>query len=114
VVCTASGVSVVNGLSEWLEVEIHRDGKRYTQKYERGASGQRLQELGATDRPRHHRTFPARLEIFEKVDYQYEVLAQRLRELAFLNKGLKIVFEDQRAQKPRRQVFSTKAASCRS
>jgi DNA gyrase subunit B len=89
------GVSVVNGLSEWLEVEVHRDGRRYTQRYERGVPDRR----GTTV------TFLPDAEIFEKVDFQYEVLAQRLRELAFLTKGLKIVFEDQRAQKPRRQVF---------
>jgi DNA gyrase subunit B len=99
------GVSVVNGLSEWLEVEIHRDGKRYTQKYERGVPANDLQELGATDRRGTVVSFLPDAEIFEKVDYQYEVLAQRLRELAFLTKGLKIVLEDQRAQKPRRQVF---------
>jgi DNA gyrase subunit B len=99
------GVSVVNGLSEWLEVEIHRDGKRYVQKYERGAPAYDLKELGPTDRRGTRVSFLADSEIFEKVDFQYETLAQRLRELAFLTKGLKIVFEDQRAQKPRRQVF---------
>ena len=99
------GVSVVNGLSEWLEVEIHRDGQRYTQKYERGAPANDLQELGPTDRRGTIVSFLPDSEIFEKVDYQYEVLAQRLRELAFLNKGLKIVFDDRRAQKARRQVF---------
>ena len=99
------GVSVVNGLSEWLEVEIHRDGKSYTQKYERGAPAHDLVELGPTDRRGTKVSFLPDSEIFEKVDFQYETLAQRLRELAFLTKGLKIVFEDQRAQKPRRQVF---------
>jgi DNA gyrase subunit B len=99
------GVSVVNGLSEWLVVEIHRDGKRYTQKYERGIPAGDIQELGATDRRGTIVTFFPDAEIFEKVDYQYEILAQRLRELAFLTRGLKIVFDDQRAQKPRRQVF---------
>jgi DNA gyrase subunit B len=99
------GVSVVNGLSEWLEVEIHRDGKHYSQKYERGVPANDLQELGATDRRGTIVTFFPDAQIFEKVDFQYETLAQRLRELAFLTKGLKIVFDDQRAQKPRRQVF---------
>ena len=99
------GVSVVNGLSEWLEVEIHRDGKRYTQRYERGIPANDLQELGATDRRGTLVSFMPDSEIFEKVDYQYETLAQRLRELAFLTKGLKIVFDDRRTSKPRRQVF---------
>ncbi len=99
------GVSVVNGLAEWLEVEIHRDGKRYTQRFERGVPANDLQELGATDRRGTIVSFLPDAEIFEKVDYQYETLAQRLRELAFLTKGLKIVFDDRRSPKPRRQVF---------
>ena len=99
------GVSVVNGLAEWLEVEIHRDGNRYTQRYERGIPANDLQELGATERRGTIVSFMPDAEIFEKVDYQYETLAQRLRELAFLTKGLRIVFDDRRATKPRRQVF---------
>jgi DNA gyrase subunit B len=99
------GVSVVNGLSEWLEVEIHRDGRRYLQKYERGMPAYDLKELGATDRRGTTVSFFPDSQIFEKIDYQYETLAQRLRELAFLTKGLKITFDDQRLQKPRRQVF---------
>ena len=99
------GVSVVNGLSEWLEVEIHRDGKRYTQRFERGVPFGDLQELGSTERRGTIVTFFPDAEIFEKIDYQYETLAQRLRELAFLTKGLKIVFDDRRSPKPRRQVF---------
>ncbi len=99
------GVSVVNGLSEWLEVEIHRDGKRYSQRYERGIPANDLQDLGSTDRRGTIVSFMPDHEIFEKVDYQYETLAQRLRELAFLTKSLKIVFDDRRTSKPRRQVF---------
>ena len=99
------GVSVVNGLSEWLEVEIHRDGHHYTQRYERGVPANDLQDLGTTDHRGTKVTFFPDDQIFEKVDYQFETLAQRLRELAFLTKGLKIVFDDQRTQKPRRQVF---------
>jgi DNA gyrase subunit B len=99
------GVSVVNGLSEWLEVEIHRDGVRYTQRFERGVPIGDLKELGSTERRGTIVTFFPDAEIFEKIDYQYETLAQRLRELAFLTKGLKIVFDDRRSPKPRRQVF---------
>jgi len=99
------GVSVVNGLPEWLEVEIHRDGRRYMQKYERGVPAYDLKELGATDRRGTTVSFLPDSEIFETIDFQYETLAQRLRELAFLTKGLKITFDDQRPQKPRRQVF---------
>jgi len=99
------GVSVVNGLSEWLEVEIHRDGKRYTQRYERGVPAGDLKELGSTERRGTIVSFFPDAEIFDKIDYQHETLAQRLRELAFLTKGLKIVFDDRRSPKPRRQVF---------
>ena len=99
------GVSVVNGLSEWLEVEIHRDGRRYLQKYERGMPAYDLKELGPTERRGTKVSFLPDSQIFEKIDFQYETLAQRLRELAFLTKGLKITFDDQRPQKPRRQVF---------
>jgi DNA gyrase subunit B len=99
------GVSVVNGLSEWLEVEIHRDGQHYMQRYVRGVPAYDLKDLGPTDRRGTRVTFLPDAQIFEKVDYQFETLAQRLRELAFLNKGLKIVFDDQRTQKPKRQVF---------
>ncbi len=99
------GVSVVNGLSEWLEVEIHRDGQHYMQRYDRGVPSYDLKDLGTTDRRGTRVTFLPDAQIFEKVDYQFETLAQRLRELAFLNKGLKIVFDDQRPQKPKRQVF---------
>jgi DNA gyrase subunit B len=99
------GVSVVNGLSEWLEVEIHRDGRRYLQKYERGMPAHDLKELGATERRGTKVSFLPDAQIFEKLDFQYETLAQRLRELAFLTKGLKITLDDQRTQKPRRQVF---------
>ena len=99
------GVSVVNGLSEWLDVEIHRDGRHYTQRYARGVPVYDLKDLGPTERRGTVVTFLPDAQIFEKVDYQFETLAQRLRELAFLNKGLKITFDDQRTQKPKRQVF---------
>ena len=95
---------------------IHRDGKRYSQRYERGIPADDLQELGSTDRRGTIVSFLPDREIFEKVDYQYETLAQRLRELAFLTKSLKIVFDDRRSGKPRRQASSssTRAASVRS
>ena len=99
------GVSVVNGLSEWLEVESYRDGRHYTQRYARGVPSNDLQDLGPTDGRGTRVTFLPDHQIFEKVDYQFETLAQRLRELAFLTSGLKIVFDDQRHQKPKRQIF---------
>ncbi|MDH3197793.1 MAG: DNA topoisomerase (ATP-hydrolyzing) subunit B [Candidatus Krumholzibacteria bacterium] len=99
------GVSVVNALSEWLEVEIWRDGKTYFQRYERGKPAADLAERGPTDRSGTLVTFLPDAQIFGKIDYNFETLAQRLRELAFLNRGLKIVFEDRRPTKPKRHDF---------
>jgi DNA gyrase subunit B len=99
------GVSVVNALSEWLEVEIWRDGKTYFQRYERGKPAADLAERGPTDRSGTLVTFLPDAKIFGKVDYNFETLAQRLRELAFLNRGLKIVFEDRRPTKHKRHDF---------
>jgi len=93
------GVSVVNALSEWLEVEVDRGGKRYRQRYERGIVATDLQELGPTDRTGttvHWKPDPS---VFETVDYNFDTLSQRLRELAFLNKGIRIQFLDERTGK---------------
>jgi DNA gyrase subunit B len=93
------GVSVVNALSEWLEVEVDRGGKRYRQRYERGIVATDVQELGPTDRTGttvHWKPDPS---VFETVDYNFDTLSQRLRELAFLNKGIRIQFLDERTGK---------------
>ncbi|HEY7138630.1 MAG TPA: DNA topoisomerase (ATP-hydrolyzing) subunit B [Methylomirabilota bacterium] len=93
------GVSVVNALSEWLEVEIRRDGRVYTQRYDRGKpqsdlqAGEKTAKRGTTIR------FKPDPEIFEIMTFSFDVLANRLRELAFLNKGLKIQLEDERDEK---------------
>ncbi len=99
------GVSVVNGLSRWLEVEIHRDGREYFQRYELGEPVCELEDRGPTSSRGTRVSFMPDEEIFETVDYQFDTLAQRLRELAFLNRGLRIVFEDRRPKKPRRHDF---------
>ena len=92
------GASVVNALSEWLEVEV-RDGKHiYTQRYERGHSGSTLQKIGDTTEKGTKVRFLADDQIFETLEYEYDVLLKRLREQAFLNAGLKIVFEDRRGE----------------
>jgi len=99
------GVSVVNGLSEWLEVEIHREGREYYQRYETGEPANDLEERGATEGTGTLVTFMPDADIFDKVDYQFDTLTQRLRELAFLNRGLRIIFEDRRGSKPKRHDF---------
>jgi DNA gyrase subunit B len=94
------GVSVVNALSEWLEVEIRRGGKVWTQRYEKG--GVPTADLAATDKTTKHGTivrFKPDSSIFETVDFSFDTLSNRLRELAFLNRGLKIVIQDERDER---------------
>lgn len=90
------GASVVNALSEWLEVVVELDGKRYEQRYERGKVIKPLQETGTSDRTGTTVSFLPDKQIFEETVYDYEVLKQRLREMAFLTKGLKIILKDLR------------------
>ncbi|WP_456409136.1 DNA topoisomerase (ATP-hydrolyzing) subunit B [Caldithrix abyssi] len=90
------GASVVNALSEWCKVEIYRNNKIYQQVYERGAPVTELKIIGETDKRGTKITFLADSEIFKKISYKFEVLANRLRELAFLNKNLKITIVDER------------------
>ena len=90
------GVSVVNALSEWLEVEIRRDGKVYQQTYQRGIPQTGLEVVGKTKARGTKVTFKADKEIFEDGNYNFDTLSKRLRELSFLNKGLKITIKDER------------------
>ena len=90
------GVSVVNALSEWLDVEITRDGQRYHQRYSRGIKETELKRLGEAKGSGTLVTFMPDSEIFTELAYHFETLNNRLRELAFLNKGLKIVLTDER------------------
>ena len=85
------GVSVVNALSEWLTVEVARDGHVYRQKYRQGRPVTRLETVGQTDETGTTIVFKPDETVFEAVEIKYEIVAQRLRELAFLNPGLKIV-----------------------
>jgi len=93
------GVSVVNALSEWLEVEVKRDGKIHHQRYQRGRAVSKLSVIGKAKTTGTKVVFKADKEIFNKIEYSYEILAQRLRELAFLNKGLTIKLVDERSEK---------------
>ncbi len=92
------GASVVNALSEWLTVEICVDGKKYYQKYERGKPLQKLEEVGCTGGRGTKVTFLPDKEIFEETVYDYDILKQRLREMAFLTKNIKIVLRDKREE----------------
>jgi len=93
------GVSVVNALSESLEVEIKRDGKVYQQTYKRGDPQGPLKEIGKSKERGTRVTFKPDSQIFETLELSFDILSQRLRELAFLNRGVKITIEDERSQK---------------
>jgi len=92
------GVSVVNALSETLEVEIHQNGKVFQQSYRRGDPQAPLAEVGTTTRTGTSITYLADSQIFPEREHSYDVLAKRLRELAFLNKGLGIKIKDERTE----------------
>jgi DNA gyrase subunit B len=93
------GVSVVNFLSEWLRLEIWRDGTTYEQEYIRGIAAARLQPTGKTKRRGTKVSFKPDPEIFETTDYNFDTLSQRLREKAFLNSGVRISINDERTEK---------------
>ena len=93
------GVSCVNALSEWLRLEIHRNGKVYEQKYARGIPQQQVAEVGVTDGRGTTVWFKPDPTVFETTDVSFDTLSQRLRELAFLNAGLSISITDERTSK---------------
>jgi DNA gyrase subunit B len=99
------GASVVNALSEWLEVEIYKDGKIYKQRYERGKVMYPLKVIGDTQRQGTKVTFLPDKLMFEETVYDYDTLRQRLREMAFLTKGLKITLTDMRLEEPKTREF---------
>ncbi len=93
------GVSVVNALSEHLEVEIYRNGKVYYQSYRKGIPQQELEVKGRTTRTGTKVTFKPDASIFEVLDFSFDYLSTRLREMAFLNKGVKIILQDLKTDK---------------
>ena len=99
------GASVVNALSEWLEVEIYVEGRSYLQRFERGKPLMKLQDMGETSERGTKVTFLPDNEIFEETVYDYEILKQRLREMAFLTKGIKIIIRDLREDEVREKTF---------
>ena len=101
------GASVVNALSEWLEVEICREGKMYKQRYERGKVMYPLKEVGTCDLEHTGTkvTFLPDKEIFDETIFDYDTLKQRFREMAFLTKGLRIIIRDERPEEPVEKDF---------
>lgn len=99
------GASVVNALSDWLEVTIHQNHKMYRQRYERGKVMYPLKEVGTTDHTGTEVTFLPDKTIFEETIFDFDTLRQRLREMAFLTKGLKISLIDHRLEEPKIRSF---------
>lgn len=100
------GVSVVNALSEWLDVEVRRDGNIYYQRYEQGKAVSKLKVIGKAKHTGTKVTFKPDKRIFEVSEFSYDILAQRMRELAFLNPGIEIHLFDERSQKENEFKFS--------
>ena len=92
------GLSVVNDLSDYVEVIVKKDGNAYKQRYEKGKKVTELEIIGTTDEVGTQITFVPNKEIFETIEFQNEIITTRLKELAFLNKGLKIIFTDERSE----------------
>ena len=99
------GASVVNALSEWLEVQVHRDGKIYEMKFSRGAITEEMKVVGTTEHHGTHVTFKPDPQVFDDTVYDYEILHTRMREQAFLNGGLTITIEDRREGKEQKDVL---------
>ena len=99
------GASVVNALSEWLEVVVYKEGKKYKQRYERGKVMSDLCVIGETDKKGTKVTFKPDAQIFEETVFDFEVLKERLRETAFLTKGLKIILVDDRPEEAVERIF---------
>ena len=99
------GSSVVNALSEWTEVTIQRDGGIFEMKFERGKTVQSLKKIGSSDKTGTKVRFLADDTIFETLQYEYEILENRFREMAFLTKGLKINIQDLREETPKKNEF---------
>ena len=99
------GASVVNALSEYLEVEVSRDGHVYYQRYERGKTACPLKVIGDTDKTGTTTTFKPDSTVFEEVVFDYDLLLTRFREMAFLNQGIRIDFKDDRGEEPVENVL---------
>ena len=103
------GVSVVNALSAWLEAEVKRDGKIYNQRYEKGDTKTKLKSTGKAKTSGTKITFMPDGEIFKETNWDFDIISERLRELAYLNKELEITIDDNRPEgEGRKEVFKYK------
>ncbi len=100
------GISVVNALAEWLEVTVKRDGGIYEQRFERGVAASKLKKTGTSKKNGTTIKFLPDKEIFDTIDFSFDILSTRLRELAFLNKGLKITIKDERSDREHEFKFN--------
>ncbi|MBV8147701.1 MAG: DNA topoisomerase (ATP-hydrolyzing) subunit B [Candidatus Eremiobacteraeota bacterium] len=99
------GISVVNGLSEWMITRVKRDGALWEMRFERGRTTQKLHKIGKTDETGTLQWFKPDAQIFEVTEFHWDILQKRLRELAFLNRGLSITLRDERGESPRERTY---------
>jgi DNA gyrase subunit B len=99
------GISVVNALSEWMTTRVKRDGFEYEMRLEKGITTQKLKKLGKAEGTGTIQTWKVDETIFETNDYHWDILQKRLRELAFLNRGLSITLRDERGEEPRERTY---------
>ena len=103
------GISVVNALSEWLEVEVGREGGVFSQRFERGKAVSKLEKVGKTNKTGTIIKLKPDPKIFEELEFKHDTISQRLREMAYLNAGLEIILEDKRdPDDPRKETFEYK------
>lgn len=99
------GVSVVNALSEWMKAEVHRDGKKHKQEYSKGKTTTKVEVNGSTRKTGTVITFMPDRDIFKTIEFEYEIISDRLRELAYLNKNLSIEIHDNRGEETVIDIF---------
>ncbi|HZO93833.1 MAG TPA: DNA topoisomerase (ATP-hydrolyzing) subunit B [Candidatus Baltobacteraceae bacterium] len=99
------GISVVNALSEWMITRVKRDGAQYEIRFERGVTSQKLKKLGRAEGSGTYQWFKPDAEVFETLDFSWKILENRLRELAFLNRGLSITLRDERPDEPKERTY---------
>ncbi|MGA8574959.1 MAG: DNA topoisomerase (ATP-hydrolyzing) subunit B [Candidatus Cybelea sp.] len=100
------GISVVNGLSEWMVTQVKRDGFMWQMKFERGLTVQKLKKIGRTEGTGTLQSFKPDPEVFEVSEFHWDILQKRLRELAFLNRGLSITLRDERGEAVRERTYT--------